>query len=424
MISIEAIARLCVRINPFFVSRIINTLSSSRWFNHILERGENRCLSAIHNPTKILVIADVNIGDAVLVQSIVAILKGCIPNLRVSYLYQHMAFPLIKANPFVDEQLLLFRNFGLPSEEDIKNVRETIERNDFDLIINICPFIPNHVFKKLESCVIQPFRLIAEIIRAYNSHNHKAHLVFQLNKHSNRIVNKIDSYLKPSDQTLGDLKFPYIFADKKLQSRTKAVMDSMKIPSQAKKVLFNPDSSSKFTLIPFQFQKELLKGILSSDNLDVLLLNSGRTFEGIEKRLLNEIPSYLRKKVVLIPKNTEIDIFAGLVDNVNLIISGDTAPLHIAAARKYIVGSSDKLNNSTAMVGIFGATSAKVYGYDSFIPGYFPSPQNAPSKVFEAFPPCKNLICLNKKYKTCKDIRCFEGLRPEQVVQYARNILS
>ncbi|MCK4431236.1 MAG: hypothetical protein KAW19_08020 [Candidatus Aminicenantes bacterium] len=200
-------------------------------------------------------------------------------------------------------------------------------------------------------------------------------------------------------------------------------MAKLKINPYAKKILFNPDTTSQYTFIPFKFQLELLKGILSHKKL-TLLLNCGYIFKGIEKKLLNEIPSTLREKIVVIPRDIPIDVYAALIDNSDLFITGDTGPLHIAAARKYIVNSDARFENSTAIIGIFGATSAKIYGYDSFSPEYFPAAQDAPSKVFESNPPCKNLTCIDKIFKNCPEVRCFDGLESEQIVSYTHNYLS
>lgn len=163
---------------------------------------------------------------------------------------------------------------------------------------------------------------------------------------------------------------------------------------------------------------------MSNKNLDLLLLDSGYNFKGIERELLREIQFHLSRKIVVIPRDIPIDVYAGLKDNSEMFISGDTAPLHIAAAKKIIVNSDNRFKNSTAIVGIFGATSPRIYGYDSFSGKYLAATQDAPSKKFEGSPPCKNLTCLHKLSKRCPEVRCFHGLEPEQVIDYINNYLS
>jgi hypothetical protein len=78
------------------------------------------------------------------------------------------------------------------------------------------------------------------------------------------------------------------------------MLEELNIASVSNKVFSNPDTSCPYTRIPLGVQKELLKGILSNPETHILL-NCGFTFEGIEKELLNEIPSSCSKRVTIIP---------------------------------------------------------------------------------------------------------------------------
>jgi len=168
----------------------------------------------------------------------------------------------------------------------------------------------------------------------------------------------------------------------------------------------------------------LLAGLAALDTIDYILMNRGFTFKEIEKKVIKGIPHKLQKKIKLLPKNIGIDIYAALTDQVDLFISGDTAPLHIAAAKKYSAGVENFYKNRTSIIGIFGATSGKIYGYDSFSPEYNSPAQDAPAKVFESQPPCKNLTCIDKAFKNCRKIFCFQGLKPELIVEFADNCLK
>jgi ADP-heptose:LPS heptosyltransferase len=132
----------------------------------------------------------------------------------------------------------------------------------------------------------------------------------------------------------------------------------------------------------------------------------------------------MRKKIVVIPRHIPIEAYPALIDDSNMFITGDTGPLHIAAARKVIVNSNNHFRNSTAIVEIFGATSAKIYGYDSFSDEYLSASQDAPSKTFEGFPHCKNLTCIDKIFKKCPEVNCFEGIDTEEVIEYIQNYLN
>ena len=423
MIPIEHLARLTSKISAPFLDRTLKALSSSKKINNFLKRLETKRLRKIDRLKRILIIPDINIGDAIITQSFISPLKYFFPDMEISYVYQCKAYPLIKANPNIDRHLPLFRNLGYPSKKDCKILKNLIERYDFDIIFNFCPYFPTNNFKSANSSVINPIRFIANIIRDYTSDSHKAQIAFQMNKFAKELIEEFPSDIKPKNKRKTKVFENHLFTTQQLYKKTTKAMDKLNINPHEKKILFNPDTASPYTLIPLKFQLELLKGILSHNKL-TLLLNCGFIFKGIEKKILNEIPSSLRKKIIVIPRDIPIDVYAALIDNSDMFITGDTGPLHIAAAKKIIVNSDNHFRNSTAVIGIFGATSAKIYGYDSFSDEYLSASQAAPSKAFEAYPACKNLTCIDKIFKKCPEVRCFDGLEPEQVIDYVKNYLS
>ncbi len=424
MISLEHAIRLILNISPKLVDVSIKKTTRSKNIHSFLRTVERRRLNKINKLENVLVIPDINIGDAIILQSFLSNLKKYFPAIKINYAYQAKSFPLIKANPEIENHYPIFKSIGFPSKEDLENLKNIIKSNDYDLIFNFCPYFSRNIFRSAKAPVIYPIRLIAEIIRAYSSNNQKAQITFRLNKFSSGLLKKIDSDKELENRSEKDLSKGQLILTEQVYLKTIKAMDKLGIDSDKTNILYNPDSSSRYTLVPHSIQVRLLKGILSINKLDNLLMNCGFIFKGIEKKLLAEIPSHLRKKITIIPSDTDIDIYTGLIDNVRILISGDTAPIHIAAAKKYILDSNNSFNNSTAIISIFGATSAKIYGYDSYLPDYAASAQSAPSKIFEGAPPCKNLTCINKIFKRCPKVRCFEGVDPDEIVDYVRDYLT
>ena len=423
MTSLEHLARSISRVSAPLLDRILKSLSSSKRINSSLKKLETKRLRKIDEPKRVLIIPDINIGDAIITQSFISPLKKFFPSLEISYVYQRKAYPLIKANPDISRHFPLFRSFGYPSKRDCKTLKNLIKRYDFNLIFNFCPYLSFRNFKSANSSVIYPIRFIANVIRAYDSNNHKAQIVFQMNRYAKELIEEFPSDTKSRDKLKLDFSGNNLYTTRQLYTKTNKIMEKLRIDPHAKKILFNPDTASPYTLIPLKFQVQLLKGLLASQNL-ILLLSCGYIFKGIEKKLLQEIPFHQRKKIIVIPRDIPIDVYAAIIDNSHMFITGDTGPLHIAAAKKVIVNSNNYFRNSTALVGIFGATSAKIYGYDSFSDEYLSASQNAPSKIFEGFPSCKNLTCIDKIFKKCPKVRCFEGVNTEEVIEYIQNYLS
>jgi ADP-heptose:LPS heptosyltransferase len=313
MIPIEHLARLTSKISAPFLDQTLKALSSNRKINNFLKRLEIKHLHKIDKPKRILIIPDINIGDAIITQSFISPLKYFFPDMEISYVYQSKAYPLIKANPYVDRHFPLFKNLGFPSKRDCKDLKNIIERYDFDLIINFCPYLSNHNFKSADSSVINPLRFIANIIRDYASDSRKAQIAFQMNKFAKELIDEFPFYIRPKTKPRIKFSENLLFTTQQLCKKTRKAMDKLNINTRAKKILFNPDTASPYTLIPLKFQLELIKGILSRKNV-TLLLNCGFIFKGIEKKILNEIPPSLRNKIVVIPRDIPIDVYAALID--------------------------------------------------------------------------------------------------------------
>jgi ADP-heptose:LPS heptosyltransferase len=421
MIHAEKVARFFTGVSPELVNRAIISLARNRAFYQRLVRSDQKRLKGLSRPDKILVVPDINIGDALILQTFIQRIKHYFPEFHIHYIYQQKAFPLIKNNPHIEIHSPVFRGKGIPAPEDTGHLSNLLKKNRYDLIFNFCPYFSPGLFRPAGTRTIHPIRLMADIIRGCTGHDQKAHFVYHAGHYADDIAQRMLGK-NPLRNTLSRHQ-TFFFADRELVQRTEKAIRSLKIEPAKTTVLFNPDSASLYTFIPFALQLNLLKGILSLETVGQLWMNCGRTFKHIEKSILNSLPDKLKKKVVIIPENIPIDVYAALADHAEIFISGDTGPMHIAAARKILLGSSGYFNNSTALIGIFGATSSKIYGYDSFSAGHVAPSQDAPAKVFEGHPDCKNLTCINKIYKKCKRIRCFEGLDANEIVRYIESYL-
>jgi hypothetical protein len=63
-------------------------------------------------------------------------------------------------------------------------------------------------------------------------------------------------------------------------------------------------------------------------------------------------------------------------------------------------------------------------GYDSFQPGYLPANQEAPSWSYTAGSPCRNITCVNKIFKTCRDVHCFDDVDAEALAGLIEDYLK
>ena len=178
-------------------------------------------------------------------------------------------------------------------------------------------------------------------------------------------------------------------------------------------VLLNPDGASPFTRPPEVFLTGLLRRMVAGGAF--VLVGEGHTDPGVGIRLQAALPPALRARTLTVPASLPAPAYAALLDRVDVFISGDTGPLHWGAARKLSRTGGRQFWNHTTVFSLFGATPARMSGYDSSAPGFLPAWQDAPSAAFLSHAPCRNITCLNKLHKTCRIPRCFEGCPPSSV---------
>ncbi|MBD3415217.1 MAG: hypothetical protein GF421_12415 [Candidatus Aminicenantes bacterium] len=422
MKSIEKTVRYIDRISSPFLDFTLRFLSNRKNLDSLIKLFEDLHLKKLRPPYKFLIVPDINIGDALNHQPFVQILKKNLPQSEIHYIYKKKAFPLIQANPYIDVHHPLFETSGIPSSKDLNMLRKVIIRNNYDVVFNFCPYMPFSALKYRKTAVISPIRLMASVIRGLESGNQKAHLGFQLNQFAREIIHRINSTNLNESPNEKEICKHRIYTRHDLYLRAEKTAQKLGIHSDKKTVFLNPDSSSPFTLIPIPIQVEIMKAVLSMPQVGQVLMNKGLSYRSIENNILDQLPSDLRNKITILSMKIPLDIYAALTDKADVFISADTGPMHISAAEKVISDSKQKFRNQTSVIGIFGATPSKLYGYDSFSDEHLDTSQNAPAKSFEGNPLCKNITCVDKAFKKCSPIRCFEGLNVQEIVGYIQSL--
>jgi heptosyltransferase-1/heptosyltransferase I len=421
MLTLESIFRPAARMSAPFMDRALQRMANSRSIERTLDFLEERRVRRIDRLDSVLIVPDINIGDAVIGQSAPAVLKQFFPDVEISYVYQKAARPLVRGNPHIDRHYPFISGRGLPTRGDHRRLKALMKAVDFDLILVFSPYFSFTHLGATRALVIHPTRYIAQIIRAYSSGERPAHVAHRIREFTCEVGSAVNG--NGSRAEIKKIEAPHIFASAGLPERRKRLEKRLDLCRGERRVLFHPETSSVYTQPPLDLQVEMIESLLEHDRVDRLLMSRGFTFRKIEERILGRIPRPLRRKVSLIPPETRIDEYAALADTADVFISGDTGPMHIAAARKWTADRDFRFRNATAVIGLFGATSSRIYGYDSR-PGFLSSAQDAPARVFEGNPPCRDLTCIDKIYKRCPEVRCFEGLEAGPVVDYISAYLS
>ncbi len=375
-------------------------------------------LRQIENFQKICVLCDMNIGDAILVQGAILRLRDFFPGARIDYVINRTAKTLLEENPEISNLFAIYSGSTLPTENDIDAINKILTRVDYDLVLNFCPFIPGkEIAISPRTKLINFLGVAAAVIRAEKNSQAKNHMIYQTHQF-------IGGLFSDCNAPEGEGGFPgaHITLSQEAVDKAGEFINESDLDSNKPKIFFNPDASCRFTRIPLDIQVALLKR-LADLPIDILL-GAGHSAKNIEFSLLGALPEDKSRKIKIVPAATAIDVYAALIDRCDIFITGDTGPLHIAAARKYSRLKGHEFRNRTAIFSVFGATPPRIYGYDSRLPGFFPANQDAPSHVYIAPSSCRNMLCIAKKFITC-DPGCFFGsLDIEEIISGIRSYLN
>jgi ADP-heptose:LPS heptosyltransferase len=376
------------------------------------------------DPERILLLADVNIGDAINIQPAAEVLRARFPRCRIDYIHSAKAAPLVENNPAIARSIPLFEGRFVPEDPECEAVRARVSSGDYELVLSFCPFLPEGVLDEAPCPTITPIRLVCDIIaRACSGNGARAGLAENLAAYVGQIAGACAC---ENDRALETSTFrPRIYLMERSVRRREGWLREQGLSPEARTVFFNPDASNSYTLVPVHDQLELLRCLLASEACEQLLLGSGFTFTGIERRLLEELGPQYRRKATVVPRDLPIDAFAALTDLCEVFLTADTGPMHIAAARKVCCDGSCRFRNRTSVIGLFGPTLPRVYGYDSRRAGYSDANQDAAARVFESSCARKNLMCsLARIAEQCTGRECFEGFDPTEVAGFALKVLG
>jgi ADP-heptose:LPS heptosyltransferase len=384
----------------------VRPLAGSHALAALFARRNRAIMRRVKAFRRFLVIPDIHIGDAVLTQPALAAVRDFFPDAEIDYVINKTVAPLIEGHPDATRILPLFSGGIFPSPADVSALRELIRTGRYDLCLAFSSLLePGE-----QADASQPFVTIMShgptIVRNESD-------PAQINHFSYQDYQFVRGVLAMAARPVRGASYPgtrATFADEAIEGAGRFAAEAGLAP-EAPVVMFNPDGASPFTIMPLQEQVALVARIArDAPAATTILVGAGHTAAGIGQRLADALPAERRTKVRVIPPSVPLEVYAALIDRADVFVTGDTGPLHLAAARRYSRSGSHTFRNRTAVLSFFGATMPRMSGYASSQPGFLPTNQDAPSWCVLAGSRCHNITCLNKLYKTCRVVRCFEHL--------------
>jgi ADP-heptose:LPS heptosyltransferase len=375
------------------------------WLDAGFQRRNRAVLDRTGEPRRVVVLSDIHLGDAVMLQGLVMAVRDFFPAAEIHYVVSRGARPFVEGLPDVSRLWPIYTGSRLPSEHDLAAVRELIAATRCDLIVNACPFfVPGRPLPE-ENVVLDFVTHAPRILRNETDCAEPNHFLFQ----SHRFLSDLFIERWPCRRP-GDPRGARLVLGDEAVDAADAFVASLQADRDEPWVLLNPDGASPYTRPPEAVLSALLRRLVEAGAF--VLIGEGHTDAGVGIRLRGRLPAVFLERTRLVPASLPAPAYAALIDRTDAFVSGDTGPLHWAAAHRMSRTGRRSFWNRTAVFSLFGATPARMSGYDSVQPGFLPAWQNAPSAAFLSHAPCLNVTCVNKLFKTCRSVRCFEGCSP------------
>jgi ADP-heptose:LPS heptosyltransferase len=388
-------------------SRFLNVVVPHVLGNELLfaaaARRTRRALRGAAAFGRFLVIPDIHIGDAVMTLGALTAIRDFFPSAQVDYLVNRTAFPIIEGHPEATRILPFFNSGWRSSREMFKDLRDLVMKGRYDVCLNFCPYLKDKE-------IARPGQGILNIISDVPAIVFNERFPLQTNHFAYRMYRFTRDALALAARPVRGRRMPNLrlmLGDEAIEGARRFISES-RPPADRPWIFHNPDAAIAYNRIPDIDQIKLIERLARGPVH--LLIGAGHSAAGIGERLRAALPGDLFAKTTLVPASLPLEAYAALIDFCDVYVSGDTGPLHIGAARKFSRSGRFAFRNRTAVLSVFGATPARMSGYDSFRPGFLAANQDAPSWTVIAPSPCRNIVCVEKMLMTCPTVRCFEGL--------------
>lgn len=337
------------------------------------------------NIKSILVVRLTSIGDVLLTTPLIRILRNLYPNTRIDFLTTKQMIDIFRFNPYIDNLYTVERSAN--TSKLINKKREFFTNRQYDVVIDL----QNNLKSKI---------LIKNV----------AHHIFKFDKR--RLYKLKLVYLKYKPEIFPLIPDLYIKTAKDLGVEPDGKGLEFWLNNQQDKKFYKygikkqSDTSNNITIAPGAFHytktypkekfKELIE-ILLNGNFNITLIGGDSDKETgfyLEQHFKNKIQNHIGE--------LSLAESAAVIDNSVLVISNDTAVMHIASARQ------------TPVIALFGST-VREFGF---------LPYHSKYKIIEKQVPCRPCTHFGKSKCPKGHLNCLNSISPEEINAAVTEILD
>jgi len=336
-------------------------------------------------PKNILIIRTDRIGDVVLSLPMASIIKKHFPECKVTFLLREYTKPLALNNPYIDEVITLAEENGKPSIS--KNI--SLLRNKFDVCVVAYPTYPIALIlflSNIKERIGTGYRWYSFFFNKKIYEHRKSGERHEL-EYNVRLLQQlgINEPVNEENVSFG------ISSSKENERKIKNYLVSQGVDFSKKIIIVHPGSGKSAVDLPIEKIRAIVKS-LSQEAIEILITGSGSEKELCQSLVVNSSTKNLAGIF-------NLGELIALIDRADLMIANSTGPIHIAAALgKHVIGFYPK----------FTAASPKRWG-----------PYSLKKKIF-----LPTIDCNNCTRKQCEKLNCMDSIKPEDVVDAAKNIIA
>jgi len=338
--------------------------------------------------SKKILIFNVNwLGDVLFSTAVIRNIRRNFPDSFIACIIPSRCYPVLKGNPHLDE-IIIFdekdRHRGVFSQ---LRFADALKSKNFDMV-----FLLHRSFTRALICRLAG---IPERI-GYNTKNRGFLLTKKFKAPDIHSLHRIDYYLNVIEKSglrVEDRYTEFFVSDEDIEF-VDDFLKKQKLNSADFLVAINPGGNWMPKRWPKEYWAELADALDAELGAKVIITGSQN-----DSSLVTHIKEGMKARPIIACGVFNIKQLGALCKRIDLFITADTGPLHIANAA-----------GAKRIIALFGPTSAEITG-----------PY-----------PLKNVVILQKDvgckipcYEVrCKDNRCMKAITPREVVEEARKIKS
>ncbi|MFA5011432.1 MAG: glycosyltransferase family 9 protein [Ignavibacteria bacterium] len=335
---------------------------------------------------KVLIIQTAFYGDVILSLPLVQVLKKNKSDYSIDFMCIPKTSEILKGNPYINKVIIFDKYESAKGISGFRNVITEVRNNNYDVIISVQRYTRSSIIAKLSG---------AEKRVSYENSSLPYFYTDKVPYSQKHEINRVLNLLKPLGIFESKIIKPELFPSDEDKNEVIKIFNGLNIKSKSNLICIAPGSVWFTKRFPEEKFVELLN-MMDKSNLKIALLggkDDTKLCENIIKKSTNnEVYSFAGKITILQS--------AELIKNCSLLITNDSAPLHMANA----VG--------TKVIALFGSTTKEF--------GFYPIGVN--DKIFE-INGLKCRPCSNHGRKNCP-IHTFDCMQNINVRDIYNEIVS